>query len=104
MKIATRLTTLLLAGALALSAGAALAAPGIASGNINVRSGPGTSYAVVDRLTKGEYVIVKSCGAKWCAISHIGNDGYVSRALIYNPYYGSRSYYMFAPKRPVPGR
>jgi uncharacterized protein YraI len=99
-----RRLALLAAGALLLSAGAAFAAPGIASVNANVRAGPGTGYAVVDRLEKGEYVIVKSCGANWCAISHIGNNGYVSRALIYNPYYGSRGYYMFAPKRPVPGR
>jgi uncharacterized protein YraI len=87
-----------------LSATAALAAPGIASVNANVRSGPGTGHKIVDTLTRGEYVIVKDCGANWCTISHIGRDGYVARTLIYNPYYGSKSYYQFAPKHPQPGR
>jgi len=101
-----RLLVPLLAAAatLVFSAGAALAAPGIASANANVRSGPGLGYGVVDRLAKGEYVIVVSCGANWCNIHHIGADGYVARSLLYNPYYGSRAYYQFAPKHPQPGR
>ncbi len=104
MKILPRLLTPLLAAGFALAATAAMAAPGYASKVANVRSGPGTTYKVVDQLKKGEYVIVKSCGANWCLISHIGNDGYVSRSLIYNPYYGSKSFYQFAPKHPQPGR
>ena len=104
MKILPRLIASLLAAGLALSATAALAAPGIATVNANVRSGPGTGYRVVDVLKKGEYVIVKGCGANWCQISHIGKDGYVSRALVYNPYYGSKGFYQFAPKHPQPGR
>lgn len=101
-----RLAVSLLAAAAGLlfSAGAALAAPGIASTTANVRSGPGLGYGVVDRLSKGEYVIVVSCGANWCNIHHIGKDGYVARTLLYNPYYGSRAYYQFAPKHPQPGR
>lgn len=104
MTILPRLIAPLLAAGLALTATAALAAPGIASVNANVRSGPGTGFAVVDVLTKGEYVIVKDCGFAWCKISHIGKDGYVSRSLVFNPYYGSHYYYQFAPKHPQPGR
>ena len=104
MKTLPRLLLPLLAAGFALATSAALAAPGNASANANVRSGPGTGYRIVDTLKKGEYVIVKSCGAGWCLISHIGNDGYVSRSLIYNPYYGSKNYYQFAPKHPQPGR
>ena len=104
MTIVSRLIGPLLAAGLALTATAAIAAPGIASVAANVRSGPGTGYAVVDRLSKGEYVIVLSCGASWCKMHHIGNDGYVSRSLLYNPYYGSRAYYQFPPKTPQPGR
>ena len=100
----TRLMAPLLAAGLMLMPLGALAAPGIANVNANVRSGPGIGYRVVDVLKTGEYVIVKNCGANWCLISHIGNDGYVSRALIHNPYYGSRSYYQFPPKYPQPGR
>jgi uncharacterized protein YraI len=104
MKLLPRLIAPLLAAGFALTATAALAAPGIASVNANVRSGAGIGYKIVDTLTKGEYIIVKSCGFAWCLMSHIGKDGYVSRSLIYNPYYGSKSYYQFAPKHPQPGR
>ena len=104
MTIFSRLIAPVLAIGVIMTATAALAAPGIASVNANVRSGPGIGYAVVDQLTRGEYVIVLSCGASWCKIHHIGNDGYVSRSLVYNPYYGSRAYYQFAPKYQQPGR
>jgi uncharacterized protein YraI len=104
MSILPRLIAPFLVAGFALATTAALAAPGIASVNVNVRSGPGTGYRIVDTLTKGEYVIVKSCGAAWCTISHIGKDGFVSRSLIYNPYYGSKWFYQFAPKHPQPGR
>ena len=104
MHILPRLLAPFLVAGFALTTTAALAAPGIASVNANVRSGPGTGYKIVDVLTKGEYVIVKDCGVFWCLISHIGNDGYVARTLLFNPYYGSHSYYQFAPKHPQPGR
>lgn len=104
MKLSYRLLAGTIFAAVVLAAGTAAAAPGIASVNANVRAGAGTNYKIVDRLTKGEYVIVKDCSANWCEISHIGNDGYVARSLLYNPYYGSRNFYQFPPKRPVPGR
>jgi uncharacterized protein YraI len=104
MNILSRLMTLALFAGLALTTTGALAAPGIAAVNANVRSGPGTGFRIVDTLTKGEYVIVKDCGAGWCTISHIGKDGYVARTLLFNPYYGSQGYYQFAPKHPQPGR
>jgi uncharacterized protein YraI len=104
MHILNRVFAPLLVAAFALTTTAALAAPGIARVNANVRSGPGTGFKIVDALTKGEYVIVKDCGASWCTISHIGKDGYVARTLLFNPYYGSKLYYQFAPKHPQPGR
>ena len=104
MRILPRLIASLLAAGLVMLPVAASAAPGIANVNANVRSGPGLGYRVVDVLEAGEYVIVKDCGANWCLISHIGNDGYVSRGLIFNPYYGSKYWYQFAPKHPQPGR
>lgn len=94
-----------LAAGLAFSAGAAQAAPGHAAVAANVRSGPGLGFSVVDVLQPGEYVIVVGCNASWCEIHHIGPDGWVARSLLYNPYYGSRHYYQFAPKDPdQPGR
>ena len=104
MRILPRLIASLLAAGLVMAPVAASAAPGIANVNANVRSGPGLGYRVLDVLEQGEYVIVKDCGANWCLISHIGNDGYVARTLLFNPYYGSEDFYQFAPKHPQPGR
>jgi uncharacterized protein YraI len=89
----------LAASALILAPIAAVAAPGNALSNANVRSGPGTGYATVDRLEKGEYVIVIRCITNWCLIHHIGPDGWVSRKLLKNPYYstGSGKGYEFPP-------
>ncbi len=40
---------------------------------LNVRSGPGTSYGVVDTLTPGETVEVNECVSNgWCYIEHTG--------------------------------
>ena len=87
-----------------MTAGAVLAAPAKANTDANVRSGPGTGYAVVATLEEGEYIIVRSCTTRWCKVTRVGKDGYVARTLLYNPYYGSRDYYQFPPKRPSPGR
>ncbi|OYX01968.1 MAG: hypothetical protein B7Z15_19235, partial [Rhizobiales bacterium 32-66-8] len=35
---------------------AAYAAPGVLTSNVNVRSGPGTNYAVVDTVRRGQQV------------------------------------------------
>lgn len=46
---------------------------------LNVRSGPGTQYGVVDALYSGEPVTVGECqGSGWCRIEHDGRDGWVS--------------------------
>src|SRR5688572_12794349 len=68
----------MLAGLLTTSAIAAEAVSGA-----NVRSGPGTSYAVVDLLSSGENVTVNQCiQGGWCLISHPGADGWVSARLL----------------------
>ncbi len=47
--------------------------------SLNVRTGPGTGYRVVDTLQRGEVVEVSECnGAGWCMIQHRGPDGWVS--------------------------
>ena len=58
------------------SMAAAQAAQSTAS--LNVRSGPGTSYGVVDVLYQGENVDVEQCRSGWCQINHDGPDGWVS--------------------------
>ena len=57
---------------------AAYAAPGTITTNVNVRSGPGTNYAVVDTARRGQQVDVQQCQGSWCYIAKPGPDGWVS--------------------------
>lgn len=61
---------------------AANAAPGTVTGNVNVRSGPGTNYAVVDTLTRGSTVDVQRCQGSWCYVVKPGPDGWVSASYL----------------------
>lgn len=55
------------------------AAVQLSSGSLNVRSGPGTSYGVRDRLTGGEPVVVLTTSGRWSRILYHGTKtGYVS--------------------------
>ena len=63
-----------------LSTAAAFAQPGVATGSVNVRTGPGTGYAKVGTLSPGEYVDVKQCQGSWCFVDrNSGTDGWVSK-------------------------
>lgn len=64
--------------ALLATAGSAFAAPAYATGNVNVRSGPGTHYGIVDALRRGEQVDVIQCRGNWCYVEKRGPDGWVS--------------------------
>ena len=91
-------SNLLKAGALglvatALTAGAALAAT--ATSTVNIRSGPGTGYGVIDQLSPGDDVAVTSMSGGWCEVSIPGPNGWVNCAYLtssgYNrPYHGPR--------------
>ncbi len=59
------------------------AAPASASTYLNVRSGPGPSFGVVDVLTPGERVDMTECQTNgWCYITHDGPDGWVSSTYL----------------------
>jgi uncharacterized protein YraI len=93
-----QLSTKLIAGGLAAAAllataGAALADPGTATASVNVRSGPGTSYSIVDALYPGENVDIRNCQGGWCYVVHSGPDGWVSA----NYLEGAGGYYEPAP-------
>ena len=46
---------------------------------LNIRTGPGTEYVVIDSLYAGEPVEVTQCAENnWCFIEHEGPDGWVS--------------------------
>lgn len=84
MRFTQILRTVALAAAIMLgSAIAALATEATATTALNVRSGPGTGYGVVDTLTPGEVVDVTECQPNgWCYIQHPGPDGWVSSSYL----------------------
>jgi hypothetical protein len=66
-----------------LSTAAAFAQPGVATGAVNVRTGPGTGYSKVGTLSAGEYVDVKDCQGSWCFVDrNSGTDGWVSASYL----------------------
>jgi uncharacterized protein YraI len=60
------------------TAGAAFAAPAVATGSVNVRSGPSTQYQKVDTLQRNQVVEVTGCRGGWCYAEKRGPDGWVS--------------------------
>lgn len=55
------------------------AAVQVQSGNLHVRSGAGTSYAIIDKLARGEAVVVLSQAGDWSRVLYHGTRvGYVS--------------------------
>lgn len=62
---------------------AARAEDAIATTSLNVRSGPGASYAVVDVLAANERVTMSECQTSgWCYVTHDGPDGWVSATYL----------------------
>ncbi len=74
--------TVLVASLLIVSSTAMVAAaPGIAKGTVNLRSGPGTAYARIATIPHGARVDVLSC-ARWCEVVYRGYRGWASAAYI----------------------
>lgn len=81
----TRRMLLNLVTGFAVAAAAALtflpatqAAPGVVTSNVNVRSGPGTNYAVVTAIPSGTQVDVQRCDSGFCYIEGRRVSGWVS--------------------------
>jgi uncharacterized protein YraI len=106
----SRKTTISAAALLIASAGAAAAFPATATSDLNVRSGPGTGYSVVDRLEAGDTVEIVATQGSWYRTAEGGwaNGSYLDAqggqtgyypaqpAYDYGPaafYYGSNPYY-----------
>ncbi len=64
--------------AIIVTTGAALASPATATTNVNVRSGPGPSFGIVDTVKRGEFVDLVGCEGRWCYIDRQGSEGWVS--------------------------
>ncbi|MCF6328039.1 MAG: RICIN domain-containing protein [Devosiaceae bacterium] len=56
----------------------AFAVPATAKSAVNVRSGPGVTFAKVDALHAGQAVNVTECQGGWCYVEKTGPDGWVS--------------------------
>lgn len=73
---------------LAIVAGLGFVSPVLAdqaTASVNVRTGPGTQYRVVDTLYPGENVNIETCRSNgWCRITHTGPDGWVSARYLSN--------------------
>lgn len=65
-------TTLGAIAVLLAGAGAAAAYPATVTTNLNVRSGPGTNYAVIDNLPAGSVVDIAGCTGNWCEVAGTG--------------------------------
>lgn len=52
----------------------------VVTGTVNMRTGPGTEYRVIDRLRRGERVRIERCSrsGRWCEVRRRGPDGWVS--------------------------
>lgn len=73
------IATAVVAVGIAMAAGGAHAVEAAAKSAVNVRTGPGTGYAIVDQLTAGEIVNVTECApSNFCFVEHSGPDGWVS--------------------------
>ncbi|MCB9994240.1 MAG: SH3 domain-containing protein [Hyphomicrobiaceae bacterium] len=69
-----------------ITAGNALALDAMATTELNVRTGGGTNFAVVDQLYAGEIVNVVECQTNgWCYVDHDGPDGWVSKNFLTQP-------------------
>lgn len=105
----SRKTTVSAAALLLASAGTAAAFPATATTDLNVRSGPGTGYSVVDQLETGQTVEVTGQrgswyqieGQGWASGNYLDAQGGRSAVIIdrgydYGPtafYYGNDPYY-----------
>jgi uncharacterized protein YraI len=68
----------LAAGLMALSMGAAAAAPATVMQDLHLRAGRSTNSPIIGVLPRGSTVDVSSCGSGWCAIDSAEGPGYAS--------------------------
>lgn len=72
----------LAAGLVIGSVGIAAAAPAYVTGDLNLRSGPGTNYRVLDVLPGGATVNVLGCDGAWCRVAWGGGVGFASSSYL----------------------
>jgi hypothetical protein len=65
--------------------GAGAPPPAVAETNVNLRQGPGTTYAVVTLIPAGSPVNVSGCNGGWCQVNYEGQNGYIIATAIAPP-------------------
>ena len=73
-----RILTAAVAVAAVFGLGSIAATAAEATASVNVRSGPGTQYGVVDVLRPGQQVDIDRRSGSWCYVIKSGADGWVS--------------------------
>jgi uncharacterized protein YraI len=67
---------------------------GIATANVNMRSGPSTGYPAVDVIPVGASVTIYGCmsSVNWCDVAFVGGRGWVSGNYVQATYRSNRVY------------
>lgn len=71
--------------ALVSASASALAHPGVTTGTVNMRIGPGTGHSVIVAVPASQPITIVGClsGAAWCDVVWAGHRGWVSAGYIY---------------------
>jgi uncharacterized protein YraI len=86
-RIARTMTRSFALAGVGLLAAAGIASAAVVRNDLNLRSGPGTGYRVIDVMPAGAYARVLGCGGSWCRVAYGGQIGYASAS-----YLGGRAY------------
>lgn len=70
--------SLLIAGAVIVSAAPAFARPALVVSDVNLRAGPTTASPSFGVIPGGSTVHVGDCGNGWCAASAFGRQGFIA--------------------------
>jgi uncharacterized protein YraI len=74
--------TVVAAGLLALSSGAALANPAVVTNDVHLRAGPAADYQVMGVLPQGADVRAWNCDGGWCRVTYGGQEGFASESYL----------------------
>ncbi|MHA6641808.1 SH3 domain-containing protein [Mesorhizobium sp. A623] len=79
----------------------AKAANGYATGNVNMRSGPGTEYGRIATIPAGAGITIRGClsGYNWCDVSFAGRRGWASSNYLQAVYQNRRRPLIFVGPR-----
>jgi len=74
--------TMIGAGFVLLTAGAASANPAVAENELNMRIGPGPQYPIIISMPRGANARAWNCDGAWCQVSWNGHSGFASQRYL----------------------